>query len=146
MEIAELRVRAAAPRPALLLWAAAALAAAPAAAVLYLYNPLAVNFYPRCILYVTTGIYCPGCGGLRAAHALLHGRVLTALDYNALFVVCLPFLLWAIAAQALEAIAGRPVLPTVRLSGRMARAILWTFIVFTVLRNIPVYPLNVLAP
>jgi hypothetical protein len=38
------------------------------------------------------------------------------------------------------------VLPTVRLSGRMARAILWVFVVFTVLRNIPIYPFNVLAP
>jgi hypothetical protein len=122
------------------------MAAVPASVVLFLYNPLSVNWYPRCILYVTTGIYCPGCGALRAMHALLHGRMLTALDYNALFVVSLPFLAWAVAAQALEAVLGRPVLPTLHLSGRMARAILWVFIVFTVLRNIPVYPLNVLAP
>jgi hypothetical protein len=130
------------------LWAAAAATAvaAPAAVVLYLFNPLAVHFYPRCLLYVATGIYCPGCGALRAAHALLHGRILTALDYNPLFVVALPFLAWAIAAQGLEAAAGRPVLPTVRLSGRMARGILWLFIVFTVLRNIPVYPFSILAP
>ena len=140
--------RAAVQRPAWAPWAAAAIgmAAAPALVVLYLYNPLAVNFYPRCILYVATGIYCPGCGALRAMHALLHGRILTALDYNALFVVSLPFLGWAIAAQLLEAWFGRPVLPTVQLSGRMARGILWVFIVFTVLRNIPIYPFNVLAP
>jgi len=140
------QLRAAAP-PVRALWAAAAIAAAaPAALVLYRYNPLAVSFYPRCILFVATGIYCPGCGALRAAHALLHGRILTALDYNGLFVVALPFLAWAIAAQGLEAIAGRPVLPTVQLSGRMARGILWLFIVFTVLRNIPVYPFSILAP
>ncbi|HEX8904671.1 MAG TPA: DUF2752 domain-containing protein [Longimicrobiaceae bacterium] len=132
--------------PVWVLWAAAATAAAPALAVLYLYNPLQVGFYPRCLLYVVTGVYCPGCGALRAMHALLHGRILTALDYNALFVLSLPFLGYAIAAQGLEALAGRPVLPTRRISGRTARGILWLFIVFTVLRNIPVYPLNVLAP
>ena len=143
-----MQLRAAAARPAWAPWAAAAMgvAAAPALVVLYLYNPLAVNFYPRCILFVATGIYCPGCGALRAMHALLHGRILTALDYNALFVIALPFLGWAITAQLLEAWFGRPVLPTVRLSGRMAKAILWVFIIFTVLRNIPIYPFNVLAP
>jgi Protein of unknown function (DUF2752) len=145
---AEVRVQtAAAPgRPLWMLWAGATAAAAPAVAVRYRYNPLAVDFYPRCVLYLATGVYCPGCGALRAAHALLHGRILTALDYNALFVVALPFLAWAAAAQVMQAWTGRPVLPTVALSGRTARAILWVFIVFTVLRNIPVYPLNVLAP
>lgn len=126
--------------------AAATLVAAPAAAVLYRYNPLAVDFYPRCLLYVATGIYCPGCGVLRAMHALLHGRILTALDYNALFVVALPFLLYAISAQVLQAVTGRPVLPTRQLTGRQARAIFWVFMVFTLLRNLPIYPFNVLAP
>jgi len=127
----------------------ATLAAVPVAAalgVLYLYNPLAVSFYPRCLLYVFTGIYCPGCGVLRATHALLHGRILTALDYNALYVVALPFLVYAIAAQLSRAVLGRPVLPTRTLSGRQARAIFWVFILFTLLRNLPIYPFNVLAP
>jgi hypothetical protein len=129
-------------------WAlgAATLVAAPAAAVLYRYNPLAVDFYPRCLLYVFTGIYCPGCGVLRATHALLHGRILTALDYNALYVVALPFLAYAIVAQLSRAVAGRPVLPTHRLTGNQARAIFWVFMLFTLLRNLPIYPFNVLAP
>jgi hypothetical protein len=139
------RLTAAAGRPYWVL-AAAALAAAPAAAVLYLYNPLQVSFYPRCVLFLLTGIYCPGCGVLRATHALLHGRIAAALGYNALFVVALPFLLYAMAAQLTQAAAGRPVIPTVHLSGRNARLILWVFIVFTVLRNIPLYPFNLLAP
>lgn len=126
--------------------AAATLAAAPAAAVLYRYNPLQVDFYPRCILFVATGVYCPGCGVLRASHALLHGHVFTALGFNALFVVLLPFLLYAIAAQLLQAAYGRPVLRTGQLSGRNARALLWVFFAFTLLRNVPLYPFNLLAP
>jgi hypothetical protein len=140
-----LRATAVAARPYWAL-AAATLVAAPAAAVLYRYNPLAVNFYPRCPLFVITGIYCPGCGALRAMHALLHGRIVTALDYNALFVVALPFLLYAISAQVSQALAGRPVLPTRQLTGRQARAIFWVFMIFTLLRNLPIYPFNVLAP
>lgn len=126
-------------------WLAAASAVGASVAVLYRFNPLQVHFYPRCPLYVMTGIYCPGCGALRAGHALLHGHVLTALNYNALFVVAAPFLAYALAAQAIEAVTGRR-LPVYTLSGVQARAILWTLLAFTLLRNLPVFPLSVLAP
>lgn len=119
---------------------------AGASAVLYRYNPLQVDFYPRCPLYLLTGIYCPGCGGLRATHALLHGHLLTALGFNAFWVVAVPFLVYALAAQAGERLYGRAVLPTVRLSPRHAQALLWAMAAFTVLRNLPVYPFNLLAP
>lgn len=127
------------------LWTLAAGASAAAATVLYRYDPLQHGFYPKCILFTLTGIYCPGCGALRATHALLHGHLLTALDFNPLFVVVLPFLAYGLAAQAVEAVSGRR-LPTYRLSGVEAKAVFWAFVVFTVLRNVPLYPLNVLAP
>jgi hypothetical protein len=139
MELQELRVSA---RSAWLLATSAAVASVP---VLYRFNPLEVHFYPRCPLYVMTGIYCPGCGALRAGHALLHGHLLTALDYNALLVVAAPFLAWALAAQAIHALTGRRI-PTHQLSGVESRAIMWVFIAFMVLRNLPIYPLSVLAP
>jgi hypothetical protein len=43
------------------------------------------------------GIDCPGCGGLRATHALANGDIASALDHNALFVVLVPVLvaMWA---------------------------------------------------
>ena len=127
------------------LCAVAAAASAAAATVLYRYNPLEVGFYPKCILFTLTGIYCPGCGALRASHALLHGHVLTALDYNPLFVVLLPFVAYALAGMALQALTGRR-LPTYTLSGRQAKAVFWVVVAFMVLRNLPVYPLSVLAP
>ncbi|MFL5542983.1 MAG: DUF2752 domain-containing protein [Longimicrobiaceae bacterium] len=137
----------AAPRSAraAALWTGAAAASAAAAAVLYRFNPLESTFYPKCILFSLTGIYCPGCGALRATHALLHGHLLTALDYNALYVAVLPFLVYGLASQALPSVTGRR-LPTYALSGRESRAILWLFIAFMLLRNLPLYPLSVLAP
>jgi hypothetical protein len=126
-------------------WLLAAPAAVASVAVLYRFNPLQVHFYPRCPLFVMTGIFCPGCGALRAGHALLHGHFLTALDYNALLVLAAPFLAWALAAQGFQAVTGRS-LPTYRLSGMQAKAVMWVFIAFMLFRNIPVYPLSVLAP
>jgi len=131
--------------PARTLWLAATAAAGGSVAGLWGFNPLQVHFYPRCPLYVMTGIYCPGCGALRAGHALLHGHLLTAIDYNALFVVALPFLAYALAAQAVEAVTGRR-LPVYRLSGRETQVILWVFLLFMLLRNIPVAPFSILAP
>ena len=139
MQLSATRVTA---RSAWLLATSAAVASVP---VLYRFNPLEVHFYPRCPLYVMTGIYCPGCGALRAGHALLHGHLLTALDYNALLVLAAPFLAYALAAQAILALTGRR-LPTYDLSGREAKAIMWLFIAFMLLRNLPLYPLSLLAP
>jgi hypothetical protein len=38
------------------------------------------------------GVYCPGCGGLRAVNDLTHGDVVAAASSNLLFVGSLPFL------------------------------------------------------
>jgi hypothetical protein len=115
------------------------------AAVLYRFDPLQYGFYPKCILLSLTGIYCPGCGALRATHALLHGHVLAAAGYNALWVAVLPFLAYALAARVTRSVSGRR-LPTYALSGTQAKAVFWSVILFMLIRNIPVYPLSVLAP
>ena len=127
------------------LWTLAAAASAAAATVLYRFDPLQYGFYPKCILFSLTGIYCPGCGALRATHALLHGHVGAALGYNALWVAVLPFLGYALAGQAVRVFSGRR-LPAYTLSGTQAKAVFWAVILFMLLRNLPLYPLSVLAP
>lgn len=67
-----------------------ALALVGGAALLWRYDPARYRLYPRCQLHALTGLQCPGCGGLRALHALLHGRVGEAFRFNPLFVVGLP--------------------------------------------------------
>ncbi|MBN9689983.1 MAG: DUF2752 domain-containing protein [Verrucomicrobia bacterium] len=57
-------------------------------------EPAGQGFFPRCWVYETIGIQCPGCGATRAVHALLNGEIERALRLNALFVSLLPLLVW----------------------------------------------------
>lgn len=41
----------------------------------------------ECIFYRMLGLYCPGCGGTRAVHALLKGHFLESLRYH----IAVPF-------------------------------------------------------
>ncbi|OEJ27330.1 hypothetical protein AR457_25590 [Streptomyces agglomeratus] len=49
-------------------------------------DPNEPGHYPACPLLRLTGIYCPGCGGLRSAHAVATGDLVTALGANAMAV------------------------------------------------------------
>lgn len=75
-------------------WAASALVAA-ALWVVYTVPPATSRFYPRCVFHAVTGLDCPGCGGTRALHHLLHGRFLEAARYNALLYVLIAVTLLA---------------------------------------------------
>jgi hypothetical protein len=55
-------------------------------AVLFVWDPAQHDFYPRCVFRALTGWECPGCGGLRAVHALLHGDLATAWRWHPLLV------------------------------------------------------------
>jgi hypothetical protein len=40
----------------------------------------------ECVLHMTTGLYCPGCGGTRATDALLRGHWIQSLYYHPVVV------------------------------------------------------------
>nr|WP_256105763.1 DUF2752 domain-containing protein [Streptomyces sp. ODS05-4] len=63
--------------------------AAVAAAFAYVgaVDPNEPGHYPVCPLYRFTGLLCPGCGGLRSAHAFVTGDLPTALGANAAAVL-----------------------------------------------------------
>ena len=125
--------------------AAAAAAAAALAAVLYFNPPTPQAFYPKCLLHQWTGLHCPGCGGTRAAYALLHGRLGDAFRYNAFTLTVLPAVVVSWGYQRL-----RYGPPPHSLYLRMPVWVGWTLagctIAFAVLRNLPVWPLYYLAP
>jgi hypothetical protein len=115
------------------------------AGVLYAYPPAEYSFYPRCLFFVMTGWHCPGCGATRCVHALLRGDLGQALGYNALFVLLLPLIgLWVAHVGYLQW-TGRPLVK--RRWPTWAIGLLVALVAaFGVLRNVPVYPLTLLAP
>jgi hypothetical protein len=50
-------------------------------------DPNTPGHYPMCPLKAITGLDCPGCGGLRAVHSLVHGDLAGALNHNLLAVL-----------------------------------------------------------
>ncbi|MFC5723099.1 DUF2752 domain-containing protein [Streptomyces gamaensis] len=106
-------------------------------------DPGTPGHYPACPFLRLTGLYCPACGGLRGAHALVHGELLTALGANALAVAGYAAfaLLWGTwLARTVRGRAG------VRLPLRAAHwwALGAAVTLFTVVRNLPYG--SVLAP
>lgn len=83
------------------------------------------------------GVWCPGCGGLRAVNDLSNGHPLDAASSNLAFVVALPFVLVGLGVWVVARWRGTSVrLPerAVRIASVTAIALL---AVFTVLRNLP---------
>lgn len=115
-----------------------ALALLGGSAVLFRFDPTQHGFYPRCQLYRMTGLQCPGCGGLRALHALLHGRVTEAFKLNPLFVLALPAAGVWLATWARRKRRD----PTARLT--LPTSWIWigvaVIIAFGVVRNLPGFP------
>ena len=62
------------------------------AVVLFRYNPEEIPFFPRCPVFMLTGLKCPGCGTARALHCLLHGEVAQAVAFNPILVLAFPLL------------------------------------------------------
>ncbi|MFF9686336.1 DUF2752 domain-containing protein [Streptomyces sp. NPDC014623] len=98
-------------------------------------DPNEPGHYPVCPMLRFTGVFCPGCGGLRSAHAFAHGDLAAALGANALAVVgyavlAVVWLLWTLRASR-----GR----TLRIG--LAPGYWWgigaVLLVFSVVRNLP---------
>lgn len=62
-------------------------------------DPAQCTWAPKCIFKLLTGWQCPGCGFSRAAHALLHGRLTEALQYNYFFIISIPYAIAVIIAN-----------------------------------------------
>lgn len=120
-------------------------AAAVGAGCVWYFNPSNVNFFPVCPLYSMTGIACPGCGLTRGFHALFHGDILTALDYNAMLPFYAVFLGYLFISLFLIAWRGRG-LSTSVFKMKWVYTYICVAVVFVVLRNLPYYPFNILYP
>jgi hypothetical protein len=98
-------------------------------------DPNAAGHYPTCPFLAITGWYCPGCGALRAVHALAHGDLFTALARNPFVVVALGYLVvvWALwLDRAATGRARRWLAPP-----WVLYCVLGATLAFWVLRNVP---------
>lgn len=110
--------------------------------LLFFFEPSRYHFYPRCLFYQTTGLLCPGCGSLRAAHQLLHGHLAAAFHFNALFVLSVPIVLWLLARWVKGV---RNVAPSLNFSVWLGVGLL-VGVVFGIVRNLPIGKTWGLAP
>jgi hypothetical protein len=94
---------------------------------------------PTCLLKLTTGLDCPGCGGTRALWYVLHGDLPAAARHHFLFVFSLPFLAYLFVAWAGNQAFGWR-LPELRISSRVIAGFLGVWLAFSVLRNLPWAP------
>lgn len=102
--------------------------------LLYLLPPEEFPYWPKCMLYQTTGLHCPGCGCTRALSALLHGDIHKCFTNNILFI---PSIIVAVIVFLCPKLM-------------KSRCFTWGFItivvLFFILRNLPWQPFCLLAP
>lgn len=114
-----------------------ACAAVVGAATAYVWavDPNEPGHYPVCPTYALAGIYCPGCGMLRATHDLTHLDISGAVARNPFAPLILAALVVLFVVWARSRWRGRP------MSWDPPRWMPWAiaglFVAVTVARNIP---------
>ncbi|MCG7609113.1 MULTISPECIES: DUF2752 domain-containing protein [Mycobacterium] len=89
--------------------------------------------FPACPFKTLTGWNCPACGGLRMTHDLLHGDVGAAIVDNVFALVGLPALaVWILVRWRL----GKTLFPWPAVATIVVALVVWT-----VVRNLPGFPL-----
>jgi len=102
-------------------------------------DPNQPGHYPSCPILFLTGRWCPGCGGLRALHDLLHGQIAAAISANLVVVLMVPvaMVLWGRWLVLRSARIGTES----RLRRSVPSWLLWfalgVVLLFWVLRNLP---------
>lgn len=102
---------------------------------LWAVDPYQPGHYPVCPTFALAGIYCPGCGLLRATHDLVNLDPVGAMQRNPLAIplyvgLVVLFAFWVRASWQGRALRWDP-------APWFAGALAVSFVVFTVARNIP---------
>jgi hypothetical protein len=100
-------------------------------------DPHVSHSWGVCPLYALTGVYCPGCGGLRGVSDLSHGHLGQAASSNLLLVLAIPFALVAFGRWTYAAWTGRDVAAIPALPKAVTTGLILVALVFTVARNLP---------
>lgn len=106
------------------------------AVALHARDPHESGSWGYCPFLLTTGLPCPGCGGLRAVNDLTHFDLVSAASSNLLFVASLPLIAYFWGRWAIRAWTGAP-------SGRSSigprgiSLIVGAIFAFWIVRNLP---------
>jgi hypothetical protein len=91
------------------------------------------SIFPVCPFRLLTGLNCPGCGALRMIHDVLHGDLAAAINDNVVLLVGVPLLaVWFLLRRRDR--RSPLTLPS-------AAAVIITLVAWTVVRNLPGFPL-----
>ncbi|WP_433324904.1 DUF2752 domain-containing protein [Spirillospora sp. CA-294931] len=99
-------------------------------------DPHEPGHYPTCPSLALTGLYCPGCGGLRMVNSLAHGDVGAAFGHNQLAFLMLGVGAYVLGRWTYSAAVGRP-MRTVLSRPAVLVSMLAVAVVFAVVRNLP---------
>lgn len=105
-----------------------------AAALLFCVNPADSTLFPPCPSRQWAGLYCPGCGSLRACHQLLHANLPAAFRFNPILLPGLPLLGWLLLRRPGP-------MPT-----RVTIGIAIVIIAYGIARNLPNAPAFLIPP
>jgi Protein of unknown function (DUF2752) len=108
----------------------------------FFWNPAENSLLPSCPFKNLTNFYCPGCGGQRAFHAMLHGEFIEAFHDNLLIFIVIPVAFYKIILQ----MNGSTSKDVFILNNKKIWIFLSLLSLFTLIRNIPLYPFNQLIP
>jgi hypothetical protein len=111
--------------------------AAAAALALRLRDPHVSHAWGVCPLYYATGIYCPGCGSLRAVNDLTHGHLAAAASSNLLLVGLIPVMGLLYARWTVATWRGSEGTPLPRIPRAATIGLVVLVVVFVVARNVP---------
>lgn len=118
------------------------------AVALHLRDPNTRGSWGYCPVSLVLGVDCPGCGSLRAVHALTNLDVVAAASSNLMLVLAVPVAVVAWAVWLRRAWRPRPPEPAwpppsgPETARRLSPALVWAVtgvavVAFTVLRNLP---------
>ena len=106
-------------------------------AIYFIFDPSEHIWFPKCMLYMLTGLQCPACGSQRALSALLHGSIVEALNYNWFIIISLPYG-GAIAMTMIFKSELMSKLERILLHRYVVATFLVIYIAWWIIRNIPV--------
>jgi hypothetical protein len=125
------------PLTVALIW----LSLAAGATYLFIFEPGRTGLFLTCPFRALTGFTCPGCGSTRGLHHLLHGDPVAAFQLNPLFVMGLPFMLYALIRYSNAVISRRP-LKANQLQPKYIWVLFVAVLSFWIFRNTPWYPFD----